>query len=156
MPRWMKVFSDCMQYKQALQPAIYSSGKTMRAILLAASIIFSATACTTVKDWSATGGSKSDGVVRLSHEVGEFETVQLSEVQAVGLATQRCASWGYTGAEAFGGTTKQCSQPGGLGGCAMWVVTKEYQCTENSTRATETPAQTETYVLPSQRKSLKK
>lgn len=37
----------------------------MKKIILAASIILLVTACTTVKDWSATGGSKSDGVVRL-------------------------------------------------------------------------------------------
>lgn len=130
----------------------------MKKLVLAASVILSLSACTTVKDWSATGGSKSDGVVRLSHEVGEFETVQVSEAQAVNLAAQRCASWGYTGAEAFGGTTRQCSQSGGFGGCSMWVVTKEYQCTENSARATTAPApaRTETYVFPSQKNSLKK
>lgn len=130
----------------------------MKKLILAASIILSFTACTTVKDWSATGGSKSDGVVRLSYEVGEFETVQVSESQAVNLAAQRCSSWGYTGAEAFGGTTRQCSQMGGFGGCAMWVVTKEYQCTENSPRATTAPAsaRNEPYVFPSQKNSLKK
>jgi len=85
--------------------------------------------CATTKDWSATGGSRSDGVVRLSYEVGEFERPQLSESQGIDLATRRCQTWGYTGAEAFGGVTRQCSNGGGFGGCAMWVVTKEYQCT---------------------------
>ena len=85
--------------------------------------------CSTTKDWSATGGSRADGVVRLSYEHGDLEKPVLSEPQAVGLATRRCEAWGYTGAEAFGGTTRQCSQGGGFGGCTVWQVTKEYQCT---------------------------
>lgn len=130
----------------------------MKKLTLAASIILSLSACTTTKDWSATGGSKSDGVVRLSYEIREFETVHVSESQAVNLAAQRCASWGYTGAEAFGGTTRQCGQTGAFGGCGMWVVTKEYQCTENSPRSNTTPVttNTEVYLFPSQRKSIKK
>lgn len=87
------------------------------------------TGCTTVKDWSATGGSRSDGVVRLSYEHGEFEKAVLNESQAIAIATKRCATWGYTGAEAFGGVSRQCSQHGGMGGCATYIVTKEYQCT---------------------------
>jgi len=90
--------------------------------------------CVTVKDWSATGGSRSDGVVRLSYEMGELEKPQLNEQQAVNLATQRCKTWGYTGAEAFGGVTRQCNSPGGaFGGCARWMVTKEFQCTGTGT-----------------------
>lgn len=85
--------------------------------------------CTTTRDWSATGGSRADGVVRLAYEQGEFETVQVSEVQAIDLASRRCNSWGYSGAEAFGGTTRDCTQMGGFGGCSRYRVTKEYQCT---------------------------
>ncbi len=85
--------------------------------------------CTTVKDWSATGGSRSDGTVKLSYEYGEFEKPQLSEQQASDLASQRCKTWGYSGAEAFGGSTSLCSRGGGLAGCSQWIVTKEYQCT---------------------------
>ncbi|NVK43900.1 MAG: hypothetical protein HWE39_21875 [Oceanospirillaceae bacterium] len=84
--------------------------------------------CATQKDWSATGGSRADGTVRLSYEVGEFENAQVNESQAVSLATKRCQVWGYHGAEAFGGVTRQCNQFGGFGGCANWMVTKEYQC----------------------------
>jgi hypothetical protein len=85
--------------------------------------------CATQKEWSATGGSRSDGVVRLSYEAGSMEQPQLDERQGVALATRRCQTWGYTGAEAFGGVTRRCNIPGGLGGCAQFVVTKEYQCT---------------------------
>ncbi|WP_421168003.1 YecR family lipoprotein, partial [Aeromonas dhakensis] len=79
--------------------------------------------------WSATGGSKADGVIRLSYEFGQFEVPQVSEEQAILLAAKRCAVWGYTNAEAFGGITKQCNMSDGFGGCSSWIVTKEYQCT---------------------------
>lgn len=98
--------------------------------VLAAAMIFT-NGCVTTKDWAATGGSRADGVVRLSYEIGAMEQAQLNESQAIALATKRCATWGYTGADAFGGVTRQCNQPGGFGGCTNWVVTKEFQCTGN-------------------------
>lgn len=45
--------------------------------------------CAVNKDWAATGGSRSDGVVRLSYEVAEMEQPQLNEQQAIRLASQR-------------------------------------------------------------------
>ncbi|EHN8740343.1 hypothetical protein RJO42_004733, partial [Enterobacter hormaechei] len=42
--------------------------------------------------------------------------------------TQRCAAWGYSGAEPFGGSTSVCSQPSSSG-CMETMVTMEYQCT---------------------------
>jgi hypothetical protein len=102
-------------------------------VAIAAAVLMSG--CATTKDWSATGGSRSDGVVRLSYEVTEFEQAQLNEQQAVSLATQRCMTWGYTGAEAFGGVTRQCTVPGGFGGCGSWTVTKEFQCVGTGTPA---------------------
>ncbi|WP_083903024.1 YecR family lipoprotein [Azoarcus sp. KH32C] len=89
--------------------------------------------CAVTRDWSASGGSRSDGVVRLAYDARELETVRVDEAQAVRLATQRCKSWGYTGAEAFGRATRQCTQFGGFSGCAQWTVTKEYQCTGTGT-----------------------
>lgn len=85
--------------------------------------------CAVTKDWTATGGSRSDGVVRLSYDYGVFEQPQVNEVQGVDMATQRCKTWGYEGAEAFGGVTRNCNVPDGFGGCNRWLVTKEYQCT---------------------------
>lgn len=88
--------------------------------------------CAVHKEWVATGGSRSDGIVRLSYEVGEFEKPQLDEAQGIRVATQRCAVWGYSGAEPFGGHTRQCNMFGGaLNPCAQWMVTREYQCTGN-------------------------
>jgi hypothetical protein len=97
-------------------------------IAVAASVLLSG--CASTKSWSATGGSRADATVRLSYEYGLFEKPQTNEQEAISLATSRCKTWGYTGAEAFGGVTQQCNMPGGMGGgCQRWVVTKEFQCT---------------------------
>ena len=103
--------------------------KNLVPALLAAALL---SGCVTTKDWSATGGSRADGVVRLSYEMGPLEKPQLNEQQAIGLATQRCKTWGYSGAEAFGGVTRQCNMPGGLSGCGQYMITKEFQCTGNA------------------------
>jgi hypothetical protein len=110
-------------------------GGIMKALAIALTAAIFLSGCAVNKDWSATGGSRSDGVVRLSYELREFEQPQLSEQQAISLATQRCKTWGYTGAEAFGGVTRQCNQGGGFGGCSQWMVTKEYQCAGTGTPA---------------------
>ena len=85
--------------------------------------------CASTKTWSATGGSRADATVRLSYEYTAFEKPTASETEALNLATARCKTWGYSGAEAFGGVTRQCNMPGGMGGCNGWMVTKEFQCT---------------------------
>ena len=95
--------------------------------VLFAIIALSITGCATTKNWSATGGSRSDGVVKLSYEMGLFEQPQVNEQEGVNLAKQRCSSWGYNNSEAFGGLTKVCSESGSSG-CTRWIVTKEYQC----------------------------
>lgn len=93
--------------------------------------------CAAIKDWSATLGSKADGVVRLSYEVSEMKQPVLNAQQTAGLATQRCKKLGYTGAEARGGVTTQCSSMTFFSGCSQWVLTREYQCTgaPHSTKA---------------------
>ncbi len=100
----------------------------MKKLLILAGVSMLMAGCVTTKDWAATGGSRSDGVVRLSYDYGSLQQVRVSEEQAVDLASKRCASWGYQGAEAFGGSNRQCIQPGGFGGCTAWQVNKEYQC----------------------------
>ena len=86
--------------------------------------------CVSTKYWSATGGSRADGVVRLAFNKGTLQRVQLDESQAISVATERCKNWGYNGAEAFGGVTYQCIQTGQYG-CVTETVTKEYQCVNN-------------------------
>ncbi|MBS0172631.1 MAG: hypothetical protein JSR64_01190 [Nitrospira sp.] len=107
----------------------------MKKVLASLALAALLSGCAVTKDWSATGGSRADGVVRLSYEASEMETVQLNESQAVRLAAQRCRTWGYSGAEAFGGVTRQCNKFGGFSGCAQWMVTKEFQCTGTGTGA---------------------
>ena len=90
--------------------------------------------CATSKQWAATGGSRADGTVRLSYEVGSMEVPQTNDMQGQQIAAARCKTWGYTGAEAFGGVTRQCNAPSGFG-CDRWIVTKEFQCTGTGTHA---------------------
>ncbi len=103
-------------------------------VILLTALIFG---CATTKNWSATGGSRSDGVIRLSYEYGELEAPVLNEQQGTDIAIKRCNAWGYSAAEAFGGTTRVCNQFGGIGGgCARFLVTKEFQCTNASSDTT--------------------
>lgn len=99
-------------------------------LVAAGAAILALAACATAKTYTATGGSRSDGTVRLSYEVGMLEVPTVDEAQGLSVARQRCATWGYSGAEAFGGTTSQCTSMGSSG-CMTTLVTKEYQCTGN-------------------------
>jgi hypothetical protein len=87
--------------------------------------------CATVSQMTATGGSRADGVVRLSFEAGMFDKVAIDEISALATARRRCETWGYSDAEPFGGITRQCQAMSGYG-CMRWFVTKEYQCTSGS------------------------
>ena len=80
------------------------------------------------KQWSATGGSKSDGTIKLSYQSTLYEKPILDESQALSLAKARCKSWGYSNVEAFGGVITQCQNMDAYLGCTDQLVTKEYQC----------------------------
>ena len=99
-------------------------------VLLAASalVILSIQGCAVNKQLTPTGGSRADGSIKLSYEYGAFEVPKLDAQQGMRAAQQRCAAWGFTGAEPFGGSTKSCSRPSSSG-CMGWLVTIEYQCT---------------------------
>jgi len=89
--------------------------------------------CSTVTRMAPTSGSRSDGIVKLSFEYGQFDKIEINEADALRSARQRCAVWGYTDADPFEGYTRQCQRYGGLfGGCSHWFVTKDYQCTMGS------------------------
>lgn len=100
----------------------------MNSRVLAGSIFFVLAGCATVSQMTATGGSRADGVVRLSYELGPFDKAKIDEADGLRTAQARCKTWGYKDAEAFGGIIRQCQQPGGLYGCNRWLITKEYQC----------------------------
>ncbi|WP_242638492.1 YecR family lipoprotein [Pantoea ananatis] len=96
------------------------------AILALSLIVLSG--CAAKKQMVPTGGSKSDGTVRMSYSYGMFEKPVIDPQQGMTAAKARCSAWGYNGAEAFGGFTSQCSQPSSSG-CMQTTVTVEYQCT---------------------------
>jgi hypothetical protein len=95
-------------------------------VVLAAAIAMSG--CAVQKTMEATGGSRADGTVKLSYEFGLFQQPQVDMAQGTAAALRRCNSWGYTGAEPFGGQTKVCNGYGS-GSCNSWLVTVEFQCT---------------------------
>jgi|SRR2546425_1235827 len=90
-------------------------------------VALSIASCATQKDWIATGGSRADGVLKLSYQYGLFEAPQVSAQQGVELAKSRCTAWGYSGAQAFGGVSRVCNNYS-TSGCNSWLVTAEYQC----------------------------
>ncbi len=100
----------------------------MKKIILGSIIALLVSGCATHKNWSATGGNKAGGTVKLSYQYGMFESPKVSEDQALEIATKRCKAWGYTEADAFGGIVQTCAVSSGTG-CTTWMVTKEYQCT---------------------------
>jgi hypothetical protein len=85
--------------------------------------------CATPKMLQAVGGSRADGTVDLAYEYGLFEEPQVDVAGAASTAAERCAVWGYSGAEPFGGGREQCLQRNGYGNCLRAVVTVTYQCT---------------------------
>jgi hypothetical protein len=85
-------------------------------------------ACASSKQWSVSGGDRKEGLVRVSYEYPEFQQPQLSDEQAMQIATSRCNGWGYESAEPIAGQIRQCSGKDG-GNCTLWTVTREYQCT---------------------------
>jgi hypothetical protein len=87
--------------------------------------------CAVRKDWFATGGSRSDGTVQLSYTWGLFEQPVVDAAQGVALATSRCAAWGYSGAEPFGGIVTRCNAVDNQGNCTNWIGTAVYQCIGN-------------------------
>lgn len=86
-------------------------------------------ACATNITPQATGGSKADGIVTLSYDVGQMQKPIVNWESAELEAERRCKAWGYKKAEAFGGSTRSCVQYGGFGGgCAVNQYTHSYQC----------------------------
>ena len=83
--------------------------------------------CATPMNYAATGGSRSDGTVKLSYQFREFQQPVVDAQQGIELAKSKCAAWGYTGAEPFGGELRTCAYSNQYG-CVQFLVTAEYQC----------------------------
>ncbi len=99
----------------------------MRTLILL-SLFSMLASCVTQKEWQPMGGSRADGIVVLSYSHNNFEMPEVNEAQASGMAALRCKAWGYTGATPFGTDTKRCTSPT-YGGCQLWQIDRQYQCT---------------------------
>lgn len=108
-----------------------NSGDEMKKIALCIALLSMMAGCAVQKEWVAIGGSKADGVVRLAYDDLPGQYAQVSETQAIRTAAARCGSWGFSGAEAFGGVTSQCVDGAR---CKTRQVIKEYQCTGEARR----------------------
>ncbi len=86
------------------------------------------TACATQETLVPTGGSRSDGTIQLSYEYGLFQVPQVNMGQAAQTAADRCAAWGYSGAQPFGGQINRCEQFNAYGNCVQTLVTVSFQC----------------------------
>jgi hypothetical protein len=83
--------------------------------------------CASQKNWGASGGSKSDGIVKLAYTYGQFEVPEVNNKQALEIARKRCEAWGYYNVEGFDFENSTCQQSNAYG-CIKTLVTKEYQC----------------------------
>lgn len=80
----------------------------------------------------AIDGSKSDATVLLAAEYsinGEMPNWG----HAAQAATERCAAWGYRGAEPLGSKFSTCAQVDGYGNCLRTRETITYQCLGGTT-----------------------
>jgi hypothetical protein len=102
----------------------------MKALFAAILATVALAGCAVQTQMVPTGGSRADGTVKLSYDFGAFQVPKVDEAQGLAAATGRCKAWGYTGAEAFGGGTRTCTNAS-MGSCNAFRVTVEYQCTGN-------------------------
>lgn len=96
-------------------------------LLLSATGLLATGGCATTESWSAAGGNRDIGVVRLSYEYAEQAEPVMSEAQADRIAENRCNTWGYDRAELIPGLLRDCTIEDG-NRCEVWKVTREYRC----------------------------
>ncbi len=71
--------------------------------------------------WAASGGSKSDGVVRVSYLVDARKEAIQDSAQARRVAVSRCKIWGFEDADAFDFISKTTKN-------GITTATQEFQC----------------------------
>ena len=103
----------------------------IKSAAMALAVAMLVSACASNKTPVPTGGSRSDGTIRMSYEVGMFEEPVVDWSAAARTAGDRCKAWGYQRAEAFGGQTQQCQAYNGYGNCLRAVISIDYQCIGN-------------------------
>lgn len=77
--------------------------------------------CATQKQLVPSGGSRADGIVKMSMGFSSFESPRVDLAQAKSAAKQRCVSWGYTDVEPFNQGVRRCQNH-------SCIETYEYQC----------------------------
>lgn len=77
-----------------------------------------------------TGGSRADGVIYLSTDVGVFSILNVDWEATTQVAAQRCRSWGYRNAQPFGGESISCIYYDINGACNVSRYTYTFQCSE--------------------------
>ncbi|WP_354310519.1 YecR family lipoprotein [Pseudomonas sp. PvP001] len=75
-------------------------------------------------------GSRSDAVVDVAYDPGTKGVTASGEQRGLALAKSKCAAWGYTGSEAFGGRNAICLSFSALG-CSSYRTVVKYQCQGN-------------------------
>jgi hypothetical protein len=85
-------------------------------------------ACASAPKWSPTSSNRELAVARVAYEYARSEEPVMSDAEAVQLATNRCAAWGFTRAEMIPGELRDCSVQDG-DACDLWKITREYRCT---------------------------
>ena len=102
--------------------------RSLHRLILAPTILaLGLSACVGTRQWTPTGGNRETGLVRVSYQYPEFHQPDVSDVQAMVLAENRCEAWGYKRAEPVAGLVRECSNME-AGNCDLWTVTREFQC----------------------------
>lgn len=101
----------------------------MKLLILCVLSIALSSGCAVQKSYGASGGSKADGIVKMSYSYGGMDMPNADPLEALNKAIARCKVWGYASAEAFEYESKLC-QARSEYGCSAWMVTKEFQCTD--------------------------
>ena len=100
----------------------------MKKIGVAIAMIGVLGACEVEKTPVPTDGSKADGSVVLSYQVGAYEIPKVDWSAAQKSAVQRCRAWGYSSADAFDGDMRRCESSDIYGSCTMTTISRTYQC----------------------------
>jgi len=85
--------------------------------------------CEVVKYAAMIDGSKADGILSFSYDVGGFEKPVVQWDAALQEATITCQKWGYSSAEWFGTATSICIATNEYG-CVRSRVTQKCMCVE--------------------------
>ncbi|BAJ01946.1 YecR-like lipofamily protein [Shewanella violacea] len=95
--------------------------------LIALAIVLATSGCVGKKDWQAAGGSKAEGIIKLSYTFSGNRNPQADDEQALKVAEERCQLWGFTGARPFQFVDVRCQRTHGAS-CGTHIVTKAFQC----------------------------